>query len=128
VNYLVDTHLLLWSAIGSEKLSKVAVKILSDHENTLWVSVASLWEVVLKRAKLGPEFRFDASALRAGLIASGYEELPIESRHVLMVRELPRHHTDPFDRLFVAQAISEGMTLLTADRALAAYGPSVRVV
>ena len=128
MNYLLDTHLLLWSAVNSEKLPPAAAKIIADRENALWVSVASLWEVAIKRSKTKSDFRFEVGPLRAGLMASGYEELAIEARHVLMVQGLPRHHTDPFDRLFVAQAISEGMILLTADKALAAYGASVQVV
>jgi PIN domain nuclease of toxin-antitoxin system len=128
MNYLLDTHLLIWAATDSDKLPKIATKIISDPENSLWVSVASLWEVAIKRSKLRAEFPFEVGPLRAGLFSSGYEELAIEARHVLIVQDLPRFHADPFDRLFVAQAMSEGMILLTADRALAEYGASVRVV
>jgi PIN domain nuclease of toxin-antitoxin system len=128
VNYLLDTHLILWAAVNSAELPITAARIIADKDNKLVVSVASLWEVTIKRSKAGPEFPFDAGALRAGLIASGYEELPVHARHILHVQSLPRHHSDPFDRLFVAQAASEGLILLTADRALAAYGGNVRVV
>lgn len=128
MNYLLDTHLFIWVASNSKKLPKVAAEIIADQDNALWVSVASFWEVAIKRSKLRAEFRFEVGPLRAGLIANGYEELAIEARHVLMVQDLPRFNTDPFDRLFVAQAMAEGLTLLTADRALGSYGPSVRVV
>jgi PIN domain nuclease of toxin-antitoxin system len=128
MNYLLDTHLLIWAASNSHKLPKAAADVISDSDNLLWVSVASFWEIAIKRSKLGPEFPFEVGTLRAGLFSNGYEELAIETRHVLIVQDLPRFHTDPFDRLFVAQAIAEGMTLLTADRALGAYGASVRIV
>lgn len=128
MNYLIDTHLLIWAATNSNKLPKVAAEIIADQSHSLWVSVASFWEVAIKRSKLRSEFPFEVGPLRAGLFSNGYEELAIETRHVLIVQDLPRIHTDPFDRLFVAQAMAEGMVLLTADRALAAYGPSVHVV
>ena len=128
MNYLLDTHLLIWAASNSNKLPKVAADIIADQHNSLWVSVASFWEVAIKRSKLRSEFPFEVGPLRAGLYSNGYEELAIEARHVLMVQDLPRFHTDPFDRLFVAQAMAEGMILLTADRALSSYGASVRIV
>jgi PIN domain nuclease of toxin-antitoxin system len=128
MNYLLDTHLLIWAASNSQQLPKAAADIIINQDNSLWVSVASFWEIAIKRSKLGPEFPFEVGQLRAGLFSNGYEELAIETRHVLIVQDLPRLHTDPFDRLFVAQATAEGMTLLTADRALAQYGASVRVV
>jgi PIN domain nuclease of toxin-antitoxin system len=128
MNYLLDTHLLIWAASNSHKLPQAAADIISDQDNSLWASVASFWEIAIKRSKLGAEFPFEVGPLRAGLLSNGYEELAIETRHVLVVQDLPRLHTDPFDRLFVAQAIAEGMTLLTADRALGSYGASVRVV
>ena len=106
----------------------MAAEIIADQENSLWVSVASFWEVAIKRSKLGSEFRFEVGALRAGLFSNGYGELSIEARHVLLVQDLARYHTDPFDRLLVAQATAEGMILLTADRTLKSYGASVRVV
>ncbi len=128
MNYLLDTHLLIWAASGSDKLSKAASDIISDHQNSLWVSVASFWEIAIKRSKLRSAFPVEVGPLRAGLFANGYEELAIEARHIVIVQDLPRFHSDPFDRLFVAQAMAEGMILLTADRALANYGNSVHIV
>jgi PIN domain nuclease of toxin-antitoxin system len=128
MNYLLDTHLLIWAASDSEKLSVAAAKIISDLDNALWVSVASFWEVASKRSKLRSEFPFEVGPLRAMALANGFEELAIEFKHVLVVQELPRHHTDPFDRMLVAQAKAEGMVLLTSDSALAAYGDCVCVV
>ena len=125
MNYLLDTHLLVWSALNSGKLSAVARKLIADRNNTLYCSAASLWEVAIKNALRRPDFPVEAGSLRAGLIANGYRELAIEGRHVMAYRDLPTVHRDPFDRLLVAQAKAEGLELLTADRQLKQYGHPV---
>lgn len=125
MNLLLDTHFLLWVARQDVMPSAEADRLIKDPSHALWFSVASLWEVAIKRALNRPDFRTDAGVLRAGLLASGYHEMPIEGRHVLAVATLPALHADPFDRLLIAQAATEGMRLLTADRALAAYGGPV---
>ena len=127
MNLLLDTHVILWAAAAPYRLSSAAAQLISAPGNALWVSVASLWEVAIKRALNRRDFRIDAGTLRAGLLANGYTELPVEGRHILALSTLPPLHADPFDRLLVAQAISEGMILLTADRQLAGYGSSVRM-
>ncbi len=128
MNYLLDTHMLIWAASDSEKLPSAASKIIANPDSMLWVSVASLWEVAIKRSKLRAEFPYEVGPLRSMALANGYEELAIETKHVFIVQDLPRFHADPFDRLLVAQAISEGMILLTADRELSQYGASVHAV
>ena len=128
MNLLLDTHLLLWSATRNPKLSEEARAFISDTSNSLWFSTASLWETAIKNALKRPDFNVDVSTLRAGLLANGYFELAVEGRHSLTFRELSNHHRDPFDRMLVAQAMTEVMILLTADRALENYGASVRVV
>ncbi len=112
----------------SEKLSKAAREIISDSDSIKWISVVSLWEVAIKRSQSKQDFRFEVGPLRAGYLANGYEELSIEARHVLNLRAMPMLHADPFDRLLIAQAGTEGMVLLTADRKLAKYGDMVHVV
>lgn len=128
MNYLLDTHLLVWSALGSSKLPTVARQLIADKSNVLYCSAASLWEVAIKNALRRPDFPVEASSLRAGLLANGYRELPVEGRHVMAYRDLPVVHRDPFDRLIVAQAKAEGFVLLTADRLLGTYGHPVRFV
>lgn len=90
--------------------------------------MASLWEVVIKSALGRADFRVEAGALRRGLLAAGYEELPVEARHALAVASLPPRHADPFDRMLLAQAATEGLPLLTADATVAAYGAPARAV
>jgi PIN domain nuclease of toxin-antitoxin system len=125
VNLLLDTHYLLWAAAREDLLSVQARELIEDKANRLWFSVASLWEVAIKRALDRPDFRTDAGTLRAGLLSAGYEELAVEGRHVLVLSALPSLHRDPFDRLLLAQATAEGMRLLTADSRLAIYGGPV---
>ena len=128
MNLLLDTHLLIWAATRSRRLSTEAISVISEPGNTLYFSVASLWETAIKSALRRQDFAIDVATLRAGLLANGYIELPIEGRHILTLRDLVAIHRDPFDRLLVAQAKSEGLLLLTVDRQLAAYGDSVRIV
>ena len=89
--------------------------------------MASLWEVAGKFALRKPGLDLDPRELRAGLVANGYLETVVEARHALAIAGLPAIHGDPFDRLLLAQAQVEALTLLTADRRLAAYGGPVRL-
>ncbi len=125
MNLLLDTHCLLWVAARPDLLSPSALAMIEDPANRLWFSVASIWEVAIKRGLDRPDFRTDPGTLRAGLLSAGYEELAVDGRHVLILSALPTLHRDPFDRMLLAQATAEGMRLLTADRRLAAYGGAV---
>ena len=128
MNLLLDTHILLWAAYEPARLSADARAMLTDPNNTLHFSVASLWEVAIKSALGRPDFTVDAAELRLGLVANYYDELPIESAHVLRLPTLPPLHADPFDRILLAQAMAEGQVLLTADAKVLAYGGPVRAV
>jgi PIN domain nuclease of toxin-antitoxin system len=128
VKLLCDTHVLLWAAYQPDRLPATARMSILDPDNTPWFSVVSLWEVAIKRARDRADFQVDAAVLRAGLLANGYAELPVDGRHVLALATLPALHGDPFDRMLVAQAATDGLALLTADRQLAAYGSPVRLV
>lgn len=125
---LLDTHLLLWAAGDPEKLSDEASRMIAAPNNALWFSAASLWEITIKRSLGRDDFRVDPPLLRRGLIENGYAELPINSTHAMATEHLPPIHKDPFDRLLVAQAESEGVLLLTSDEIVARYpGPMRRV-
>jgi PIN domain nuclease of toxin-antitoxin system len=128
MNLLLDTHVLLWAAAEPERLSEKAIKLISDAQNTLFFSAASIWEVVIKNRLNRPDFKVDPHLLRRGLIENGYLELPIAAQHTLAVAHLPEIHKDPFDRILVAQAESEGFLLLTVDDLVARYtGPIQQV-
>jgi len=125
---LVDTHLLIWSATGSPRLSEAARTAIEFPAPPPVFSAVSIWEVAMKSALDRPDFRVDARRLRNELLASDYRELDVTSAHAIEASALPLHHRDPFDRMLVGQALSEGLTLLTSDRRLAAYGSFVQLV
>jgi PIN domain nuclease of toxin-antitoxin system len=127
-SFLLDTHLLLWVAFEPEKLSSSARMVLNDPSNSLSFSSASIWEVVVKRALNKPDFQFDPILLRRLLVDDGYREIDITSVHALHVALLQQLHKDPFDRLLIAQAEVEGLTLLTADKKIAGYSASIQLV
>jgi len=125
---LLDTHLLLWAAGEPKRLSKQARTLIDNPDNELLFSAASLWEVAIKRGLGREDFKVDARLLRRGLLDNGYSELPIISDHVVATESLPPIHKDPFDRVLVAQATVEGVTLLTIDSLAAQYPGPVRTV
>lgn len=128
MNLLLDTHLLLWAASEPERLSARARTLLLDPANHLVFSSASLWEISIKNGLDRADFNVDPRRLWRMLLVSGYRELPVTSEHAVAVNELPSLHKDPFDRILVAQARVEGLTLLTVDKAVAKYGDGVRKV
>jgi PIN domain nuclease of toxin-antitoxin system len=125
---LLDTQLLLWAAGEPDRLSARARKLIDDPANEVLFSAASLWEIAIK-ATLGREdFRVEPRLLRRGLLDNGYQELPVTSQHAVSIDALPPLHKDPFDRLLLAQALTEGVVLLTGDARLARYPGPVRKV
>ncbi len=121
---LLDTHLLVWWFVD-RRISQRATELIRDPANQLYASAASVWEVAIKAALGKIEVKPDA--LLAGLRDGGFQELAVSSRHATQVGLLPMHHRDPFDRLLVSQSLCESMSLLTDDRVLAVYGPTVIV-
>lgn len=125
---LLDTHLLLWAAGEPKRLSKAARGLLENETNKLLFSAASLWEIAIKRGLGREDFRVDPSLLRRGLLDNGYAELAITSEHAILLDSLPPLHQHPFDRMLVAQAMAEGVMLLTVDPVVARYPGPVRMV
>jgi len=125
---LLDTHVLLWAAAEPKRLPPPVRRLINDPDNQLLFSAASLWEVTIKRGLGRKDFQVDARLLRRGLLDNGYNELPIHSHHVVAIENLPPIHKDPFDRILLAQATVEGVTLLTGDPRIAQYpGPILRI-
>ena len=120
---LLDTHVLLWALDDPARLGRKTRSLIERSEAL--VSVATLWEISIKaglgKLKIEPRHVFDA------IEPSGFDLLPVQATHALEVFSLGAVHGDPFDRLLVAQAMSERITLLTFDQALLGYGPSVRL-
>jgi PIN domain nuclease of toxin-antitoxin system len=115
---LADTHTLLWWRGDELRLSRVALAAMEDVSSPLFFSAASIWEIEIKRAK-------DKLDVPDGLLDTmrqrGFAELPVLSRHAVVAGRLPAHHGDPFDRMLVAQAQCEGLTVVTADTRISAY-------
>ncbi len=125
MSLLLDTHLLLWTAIAPKKLKQAALNLIGDPQTAVWFSVASIWEIAIKRSKVRADFDVDPRQLRRGLLDNGWRELVVTSEHAVTVAELPPIHSDPFDRMLLAQARVEGFTLLTSDAKLARYPGNV---
>jgi PIN domain nuclease of toxin-antitoxin system len=125
---LLDTHLLLWAAGEPDRLSTVARRLIKDAGNELIFSAASFWEIAIKRGLGRDDFQVDPRSMRRGLLDNHYSELLIGSDHAIAIDALPRLHKDPFDRILIAQAMVEGITLLTTDPLLAQYAGPVRRV
>ncbi|WP_174284943.1 type II toxin-antitoxin system VapC family toxin [Sphingomonas bacterium] len=128
---LLDTHIALWAVLGSSKLSDQATTLIVGQTMPVTLSIASLWEIALKN-NLGRVVR-DPIGLTLADAQAEFEEaaftiLPIEPRHLTMVERLEQHHGDPFDRLLVSIAMSDGYLLVTHDRRLAPYGDHVLLV
>ena len=128
MNLLLDTHILLWAAAEPAKLSSEATSLITNEDNRLYFSAASVWEVVIKNSLGRPDFHVDPHILRRGLVDNGYLELPISSQHTLAVAHLHDIHKDPVDRILVAQAETEGFLLLTNDQLVGRYPGPVRLV
>jgi PIN domain nuclease of toxin-antitoxin system len=126
VKLLLDTHYLLWAANEPARLPKTVRALIDDEENELFFSAASVWEVAIKNSRGKRNFQADASVLRRALLDNGYSELPVTSEHAIALERLPAIHKDPFDRMLVAQAEYEGVTLLTNDRKVAEYPGPIR--
>lgn len=117
LGYLVDTHILLWSLHGDRRLKQRHVAILNSPAVT-FVSMATAWEIVIK-ANLG---KLDTVGdIEEAIESTGHQVLPVTFDHLRRLRELPNHHRDPFDRLLIAQAMTENMTILTTDGDFAQY-------
>ncbi len=123
---LLDTHLLLWAAGAPDRLSLDARSLIEAQENVLLFSAASLWEIAIKSSLGRSDFQADARLVRRGLLDNGYVELPVAGEHAVAVEGLPDIHKDPFDRMLVAQAMVEGVLLLTADPVVAKYPGPIR--
>jgi len=125
LNLLLDTHVALWAIADSPRLTPQARELIANPANTVWVSVASLWEITIKHSLGRGDMPISGTQAKAWFEQSGYRLLNIEAPHVLGVAELPLHHHDPFDRLLVAQALAEPLRLITHDAQVARYSDSI---
>jgi len=128
VNLLLDTHLLLRAAGEPKRLSRAARRMIEDGENELYFSAASLWEVAINSRIGRGDFRADVRVLRRSLLDNNYREVQISSEHTVATVDLAPIHKDPFDRVLIAQARCEGVTLLATDPWVAQYAGPIKKV
>ena len=128
MNVLLDTHLALWALVDDPRLTKQTRALIGAAENRVFASVASMWEITIKRAIHPDRMPISGVEFLHFCEQAGYENLPIRERHVIALESLPAIHSDPFDRILIAQAKAEAMLFLTHDELLGDYGDSVRVV
>lgn len=122
---LLDSHIVYWSFYERSKLPALALELYSNAD-AAYVSAASIWEIAIK-VRLG-KLKADPGELIANLDSGGFYELAVTAKHAVQVASLPLHHTDPFDRILIAQAATESMYLITADRKMAQYSDLVILV
>lgn len=121
MNLLLDTHVALWAITDSPKLAKKARELIESPKSTVWISSATVWEIGIKYSLGRGDMPVSGQAALLYFQESGYRFLPIAPEHAAAVEELPAHHTDPFDRILVAQALVEPMRLVTHDPIVARY-------
>lgn len=125
MNLLLDTHVALWAITDSPRLPRKARDLIANPANTVWVSVASLWEITIKHGLGRGDMPVSGAQAKAWFEQSGYQLLNIEAAHVLGVADLPALHNDLFDRLLVAQALAEPLRLITHDAQVARYSDTI---
>ena len=118
---LLDTHVLLWILVDDRRLSRNARAIISGTDTECFVSAASWWELAMKQSRNVTSLPLPVSEIRSAALQTGLRELSVTSAHALVVADLPHLHRDPFDRMLVAQALTEPMRLMTADVQIQSY-------
>ena len=122
---LLDTHILLWALASPKQLGKDALAAIEDPANDVLFSAASIWEIAIKASLKRADFRVSPGEISAAAVESGFRELPVYSAAAAHTAKLPVHHRDPFDRILIAQAITEPAVFYTADAQLEVYSELV---
>lgn len=128
VQILLDTHIALWALVDDRRLGADARATILDPDNAVTISAASVWEIAIKRALGQSGIPFSARTAIGYFMQAGYQLLGVRPEHAAAVEALPKLHSDPFDRMLVAQALAEPLRLMTHDRALAAYSDTIILV
>lgn len=120
--FLIDTQIFIWWMENNRRLRRDLFVLLNDSANSIFLSVATVWEIIIKTGKKKLKVPMD---LESGIKKSGFQLLPIEITHVLEMEKLPLHHRDPFDRILISQAITERLALITSDEKIWKYKLSI---
>ncbi|GAB3634731.1 type II toxin-antitoxin system VapC family toxin [Hymenobacter arcticus] len=126
MDLLLDTHAFIWLFNGDNNLSNTAKDLIEDSRNTCWLSIVSLWETGIKTSIGKLALRGDFAEIDVFMTTGAIRLLPISFEHLLRLQHLAFHHRDPLDRLLIAQAFSEGLTLLSRDAVFPQYGVAIR--
>lgn len=118
---LTDTHVLLWALLQPERLDVVRRDVLESPEHQVFFSAVNIWEIAIKRALDRLDFDVEPDVIHRAAVETGFRELPVSAVHAAAVRHLPAHHRDPFDRLLIAQALTEPLLLMTDDPLISLY-------
>ena len=118
---LLDTHILLWFLTGDEKLLTKERQVIEDKVNTVWVSIASLWEIAIKYDLGKLQLKYGVIGLLNQVEKNGIKILPIEPAHILKLSGLQQIHRDPFDRIIIAQSLQEDLVIISHDEFIAQY-------
>lgn len=125
MNLLLDTHVALWAITDSPKLPLKARELIDSPKTNVWISTASIWEIAIKYSLGRGDMPISGQTALRYFSESGYRQLPIEAEHAVAIEDLPAHHSDPFDRILVAQALVEPMRLMTHDATVALYSDTI---
>jgi PIN domain nuclease of toxin-antitoxin system len=125
MQFLFDTNALLWYFSGDERMQSVA-ELIGSGDSDVYISAVSWWEIAIKTS-IG-KLEVDTTALQNAAKTHGFEELPLLARHALTLKDLPPIHNDPFDRMLIAQALTEPMRFITGDKTLQEYSSLVITV
>jgi len=125
LNFLLDTHVALWAIADSPRLPLKARELIASPRTNVWISTASIWEIAIKHSLGRGDMPISGQDALRYFSESGYRRLPIEAEHAVAVEDLPAHHSDPFDRILVAQALVEPMRLMTHDTRVALYSDTI---
>jgi PIN domain nuclease of toxin-antitoxin system len=126
MKFLLDTHLLLWWLNDDDKLPESARQLISNTDNAIYISHVSLWEMQIKI--MTGKLNANLANILQQLPENGFQQLPTHADHILVLATLPSHHHDPFDRMLIAQAITEPLHLMTHDKQVALYGDAILFV
>ncbi|AEG43123.1 type II toxin-antitoxin system VapC family toxin [Isoptericola variabilis] len=128
MRYLLDTSILVWTLGAPDRLPDEASEILADPEPMIWFSAVNIWEIGIKSSLGRPDFDLNPHLARTTSLQLGFVELHVDGLHAASASDLPHLHSDPFDRLLIAQAITTGATLVTSDRTIARYQGPIKLV
>lgn len=127
-NYLIDTHILLWHSLGNGQLSDVVLERLGSPESNLFVSQATYWEMTIKKALGKLDLTVPISHFYQSALENSFNILPFEIDHYSALETLPLLHSDPFDRMIIAQAISKDLVIITQDKKFVDYVDFVKIL